>query len=46
MNHWSFVAIAYSAFALLLFWDFIAPRLALNKSVRALTLRLRRKKSL
>jgi hypothetical protein len=46
MSHWSFVAIAYSAFALLLCWDFIAPRLTLNKSVRALTLRLRRKKPL
>lgn len=46
MNHWNYVALAYCAFALLLCWDFIAPRLALKKSVRALALRLRRRKPL
>lgn len=46
MNHWNYVALAYGAFALLLCWDFIAPRLALKKSVRALALRLRRRKPL
>lgn len=46
MNHWSFVVIAYSSFAVLLLWDFIAPQLSLKKSKRDIALRLRRKKSL
>ena len=45
MNHWNYIAIAYGAFALLLCWDFIAPRLAFKKTIRNLTLRLRRSKS-
>jgi hypothetical protein len=46
MNHWYFVALAYSSFTVLLLWDFIVPQLSLKKSKRAIVLRLRRKKSL
>ncbi len=46
MNHWNYVALAYGAFALLLCWDFITPRLALKKTTRAVALRLRRGKPL
>jgi len=46
MNPWNYVALAYGAFALLLCWDFLAPRLALKKSVRAVALRLLRRKPL
>ena len=46
MNHWNFVAIAYSSFAALLLWDFIAPQLSLKKSKRNISLRLRKKKPL
>jgi hypothetical protein len=45
MNHWNYVAMAYGSFAILMLWDFIAPQIALKKSIRAIVLRTLRKKS-
>ena len=46
MNHWDYITLAYASFAILLLWDFLAPQWALKKSIRAITLRLNRKKPL
>ncbi len=45
MTHTEYLAIAYASFALFLCWDYIAPRLTLKKSTRAIALRVRRNKN-
>jgi Heme exporter protein D (CcmD) len=42
MTHWHYIALAYGAFAALMLWDFLMPRLALGQSIRRLQLKLRR----
>lgn len=43
MNHWHYIALAYGAFAVLMAWDFIAPRLSLRQTIRNIRLNQRRK---
>ena len=43
MNHWQYIALAYGAFAVLMAWDFIAPRLSLRRTTRNIHLNQRTK---
>ncbi len=43
MNHWQYIALAYGTFAVLMAWDFIAPRLYLRQTIRNIHLNQRRK---
>lgn len=45
MNHWQYVAAAYGAFAVLMAWDFIAPRLSLRQTLRGIRLNQRRSRN-
>ena len=42
MNHQNYVAAAYLVFALVLAWDYLAPRWQLRQALRAIALRARR----
>jgi hypothetical protein len=43
MNHWSYILIAYGAFAALMLWDYAVPRLALGQAMRAIRLTQRKR---
>lgn len=43
MSHWHYIAIAYGAFAAMLAWDYLMPRLALRQAIRRIRLLQRRK---
>lgn len=45
MSHWFFITLAYSAFLLLLLWDFLAPQWSLKSTVRAIGLQQRKSRS-
>ena len=42
MSHWYFITLAYSAFVVLLLWDFLAPQWSLKGTVRAIRLQQRK----
>ena len=42
MSYLSYVAAAYAVFAVVLLWDFLAPRLQLRRELRAARMRLAR----
>jgi hypothetical protein len=42
MSHWFFITLAYSAFIVLLLWDFLAPQWSLKSTVRAIHLQQRK----
>jgi heme exporter protein D len=44
VSYLPYVIGAYAVFALVLLWDFLAPRLALRRQLRAVRLRLRRER--
>lgn len=46
MTHWDYVAISYASFALFLCWDYLAPKMRLKKSARAIALQTRRRNPL
>jgi hypothetical protein len=46
MNHWHYVSIAYISFTIFLSWDFFVPQWTLKKSIRAIALKARRRKSI
>ena len=43
MNHWHYIAVAYGAFAVLMAWDYLAPRRSLQRAIRSISLNQRRK---
>ena len=45
MNHWQYIGMAYAAFALMLAWDYLAPRWALRRAIRRIRLQQRRGRS-
>ncbi|MFZ9934235.1 MAG: heme exporter protein CcmD [Arenimonas sp.] len=45
MSHWFFITLAYSAFIVLLLWDFLAPQRSLKGTVRAIRLQQRKSRS-
>jgi len=42
MNHIGYVGTAYAVFAVVLMWDYVAPRVKLAQVRRAITQRMRR----
>jgi len=44
VSYLPYVIGAYAVFAAVLLWDFLAPRLALRRQLRAVRLRLRRER--
>lgn len=42
MNHWNYILMAYGAFAVLMLWDYAAPRMALGQAMRAIRLKQRK----
>ncbi|MFM6988840.1 MAG: heme exporter protein CcmD [Arenimonas sp.] len=42
MNHWNYILMAYGAFAVLMLWDYAAPRMALGRAMRAIRLKQRK----
>jgi heme exporter protein D len=42
MSYLSYVAAAYAVFAIVLLWDFIAPRLQIRRELRAARMRVAR----
>lgn len=42
MNYLGYVAAAYAIFAVVLLWDFLAPRLRIRQVLRSVRLRARR----
>jgi hypothetical protein len=43
MNHWNYIVMAYGAFAVLMAWDYFAPRWSLRQTLRNIHLNKRRK---
>ena len=39
MTHWHYISMAYGAFAVLMLWDYLVPRLALKRGIRQLQLK-------
>jgi hypothetical protein len=45
MTHWHYISMAYGAFAALMLWDYLVPRLALKRGIRQVQLKQRRSSS-
>jgi Heme exporter protein D (CcmD) len=45
MSHWIYIALAYSAFVVLLLWDFLMPHWSLKNAIRGIRLNQRKGKS-
>jgi heme exporter protein CcmD len=43
MNHWNYIVMAYGAFAVLMAWDYIAPRWSLRQMLGSIRLNQRRR---
>ncbi len=42
MSHWFYITMAYSAFVVLLLWDFLVSQRSLKSTVRAIRLQQRK----